>query len=891
MTLPKNEQGQISIFFSASLVVIVSLVAFIINIGLFVKAKINLQNATDSAAFAGAAVQSRQLTRIAYLNWEMRNVFKEWMFKYYVVGNLNNKDVISPNSGSGPMKYNLETDNDVIASRQTPDPFNIPIVCLHIEGSQTNICKRYSVPGIPEFGSSNIIGAEQASRALIDSIIAAKSANCIDRTKLNMLVANTWAYNVVTESSKDSLSGQGPSILTDRSGAWPKAVELALRIRNLEYVMNRPPQTSGVCREGSTTYGKTRCRSGIQEIESQSLVGNERIVKAFYSAYRNLGNDVDDEMKKSFTLTEIPPQEVTYDNDADASNLLSSQKGKKKYWVDLKLMMVNYATFYAAMIPRAERNQGTPVSGACDISKVALPVPGYPMGFYKDPNVLTYYAVKGEAEFVGMFNPFKVDAIKLHAYAAAKPFGGRIGPALFIQKEGTTYLTSRTTKKRSVPYITSYEFTGTKIRGQEITGTNFVAGTPLPTNSTQSPGSFWLESETSTLGGKPTDATSIQFGVPNLVYDYESPFETTGYTDNQASINKINSAAPGGQLSIGLFSRNQFQKFKGGIQQDASPERLRAEIGRVRAPTQYEAANYLIPSPTQFNFANALDTFGIASGEGEDLKNGYTLFKTKIFAPLVRGPGSNQNDVLFNNVSELTSSIYDFMRVQEIGMKKYRLSMNRAAQAIYNQRNNIAAGAEGTAAGYVKAAEGVSDINFTGDIDQLPNSCNSLAGQFLYFYFGGGVAGSEVPKNSANCPKPLGDLLQEYFSSTNNFDATFYDMDLTWKTSEINQNGRKYMSAYMPGPFTGVNQNGQQVNPIDSDISENMWRNQYSTKFVPVNSLRQGGGARWDNARFPIYSEGGISSEGSNPETGQKRFANPLRPETVNADDLDTINY
>src|SRR5690606_5799467 len=277
MTLAKNEKGQISIFFSASLVVIVSLVAFIINIGLFVKAKINLQNATDSAAFAGAAVQSRQLTRIAYLNWEMRNIFKEWMFKYYVVGNLNNKDVINPDGGSGPMKYNLETDVDVIASRQTPDPFNIPTVCLHIEGSSTNICKRYSVPGIPEFGSSYIIGAEQASRALIDSIIAAKSANCIDRTRLNMLVANTWAYNVITPSAEDSLSGQGPSILTDRPGAWPKAVELALRIRNLEYIMNRQPETNGVCRLGSTSYGKTRCTRGIQDIESERQMGNERI--------------------------------------------------------------------------------------------------------------------------------------------------------------------------------------------------------------------------------------------------------------------------------------------------------------------------------------------------------------------------------------------------------------------------------------------------------------------------------------------------------------------------------------------------------------------------------------------------------------------------------------
>ncbi len=84
-----GERGQISIFFASSLIVLISIIAFVINIGLFVKAKINLQNATDASAYAGAAVQARMLNRIGFMNWEMRNNYKEWMFKYYVLGNLN----------------------------------------------------------------------------------------------------------------------------------------------------------------------------------------------------------------------------------------------------------------------------------------------------------------------------------------------------------------------------------------------------------------------------------------------------------------------------------------------------------------------------------------------------------------------------------------------------------------------------------------------------------------------------------------------------------------------------------------------------------------------------------------------------------------------------------
>lgn len=89
-----------------ALILVMGMLAFIINIGLFVKAKINLQNAVDAAAFAGAATQSRQLTNIANVNWEMRNTYKEWMFKYYILGqmglvkgnnNLSDAALASPN--------------------------------------------------------------------------------------------------------------------------------------------------------------------------------------------------------------------------------------------------------------------------------------------------------------------------------------------------------------------------------------------------------------------------------------------------------------------------------------------------------------------------------------------------------------------------------------------------------------------------------------------------------------------------------------------------------------------------------------------------------------------------------------------------------------------------
>ncbi len=68
-------------------------------------------------------------------------------------------------------------------------------------------------------------------------------------------------------------------------------------------------------------------------------------------------------------------------------------------------MPVNYATFYTMLAP-VSTTDGIAVKGLqadsnaeCVATKVGMPVPGFPLGFVKNPDVLTYYAVKGEATF------------------------------------------------------------------------------------------------------------------------------------------------------------------------------------------------------------------------------------------------------------------------------------------------------------------------------------------------------------------------------------------------------------------------------------------------------------------------------------------------------------
>src|SRR4051794_7304290 len=114
--------------------------AFVINTGMLVNAKINLQNAADLAAYAGAAVQARQLTQISYLNYEMRRQWKKFLFRIYIIGNMA-LDGFPRNAGaSGPMAY--------VPNNNKPNvDYKVPATCV-IFNSNDNFCHLDTLPSI-----------------------------------------------------------------------------------------------------------------------------------------------------------------------------------------------------------------------------------------------------------------------------------------------------------------------------------------------------------------------------------------------------------------------------------------------------------------------------------------------------------------------------------------------------------------------------------------------------------------------------------------------------------------------------------------------------------------------------------------------------------------------
>lgn len=826
---------------AVSLMLVMAMLAFVINVGLFVKAKINLQNAVDAAAFAGAATQSRQLTNIAYLNWEMRNTYKEWMFKYYVLGQLSLL-------GSGPLADGYKFDSTACSGTnasfllKTPptsatgtysgfDPYNIPSICIH-NATSNDICGIYTLPGVPRFPSVGVAGISEVFESFVISLVQKKAEDCASRTQINYLASMAWTFN----SGISAVPG-APAIASNRPGAWLESLELALRMRNLEMIANRPP-------EKDMTY-----QTATQLGRDDKIGLNERPVKAFMSAFRNLsgGKYKDnletsagepDEFAKSFTLSELSPNVYNANPNSVSSFLIPPTKAysdgtlvTSKHYIDLQVMPVNLATFFTTFIPTTGDFGGTvSAEGSCKSSKTALPVPGYMIGFTKNPKVLTYYAVKGTANFTGLFFPLASDSddrfIQLTAYSAAKPFGGRIGPRLFSFDMNDQALVARDDKdSRSQSMIAALDL--------GPAASTYKPGMPIPANP-----DFWVTTGSgSYVGGTPsTSGGQMRFGIPNLIYDAESVADLEAQSTG-GSVGSILAVSPRPNqnnctptLDRGVYNRQQLKYLSDNFFNavgTTSPSTIDSNaVDRMliqsRRVTKYDAANYLIPDPTTTDKVDSQApsptiSHGPSSQEPQALDY-------ELFAPLI------ESRLLYADVGSIEFVINQYISSLKPSIEAYLKALLNVADGIA-KANTLSTSA--SAADLLSAAKSIHANATTGAFIP-PNlttaNCNNadLATKFNFFFTGT----TPVCNNT-----PLERLVTDYIQKKINAQQT-----ITYATTYFNpyKQSSDYMSAYMPGARQG-NPSGNYVSPIGvnppGSVGYSLRRNFYSTKFIPLHNV------------------------------------------------------
>ncbi len=846
-----NKKGQVSVFLGICTLVIIGLLAFIVNIGLYVKARIQLQNAVDAAAYAGASVQARQLTQLSYLNWEMRNTYKEWMFKYYVLGQASLPATYQSNLDKGPKKMNFRrrpftTDEtqSLLYGKDAYNKFNAPSICIAFTGEKFNICGVHTAPGLPRFEVEGVPGLSELAEATLNSFVKTATLACSERSTLNFAAALTWAYG----TGKAAIS-EAPSIAANRIGAWPQALELGLRMRNLEMIMNRPPVSAPICIQGSS------CTS-LEQLRAESpLPINMRSIKAFESAWRNLGgpSPANNELQDNFELTEISPQGFQAGSSSVSGMLIpgSASIGQTgvspltKHYLDIQLYPLNLVTFFTTFASTTKTTKGgTDQQGNCGSSLTALPVPAYLFGFVKNPEVLTYYAVKGTSKFKGLFYPFKEDqGITITAYASAKPFGGRIGPRLFSFKNNNQAVSPRTKgETRTAPYISGFD---TSSLGA------YIPGDPIP-----SVANFWVRKGTS-IGGIPQG--EVRFGIPNLLYDFGAnvgSIANQSYTADtilslQPAPNMI--AAETSNEELGLYDVEQFRLFSGLINNDGgaiTSELVGEALRKVRSPTRYEALNYLIP--TTNNIGMEAPDSAVKLGNGI---NGAIIYD--LYAPLF-GPGT-----LYQDINSLEEIVTTFIDSNQNAIKTFELSLKEVADNIRSQNTG-----ELDSSGdnlYAAAANAIyPKAPLTLDDTECENM--SLAGRFHHFF----------GKTNGVCQIiPLIKAMKKYFSDSQGKNSSYKNRyQAEYLPAKLPNSS--LMTGYMPGPRHGSTQEGELNHPFRSDLSYISRRNYYSTKLVAIEKLI---GSNFSYLSTSPYRE---KIQGSATDLNNLRFKNALDPSELN---------
>lgn len=199
--------------------------AMIVNVGLIVHDKINLQNSVDIAAYYAAQRQAEILNGIAHHNYQIRQAWKLLSWRIRVLGDLGYRG----HPLQQTMGNNLE---DRGAYGETgAQSYRVPSICINhgAWGSRQNACYdgKISIPQIPEFKMINIFSPFNFIFSMgVDTL---RDAQDMDGTKTgprNFNIALRWmhAYRVQVARSKEvirayaDLLSEGATDFKDISG-------------------------------------------------------------------------------------------------------------------------------------------------------------------------------------------------------------------------------------------------------------------------------------------------------------------------------------------------------------------------------------------------------------------------------------------------------------------------------------------------------------------------------------------------------------------------------------------------------------------------------------------------------------------------------------------------
>lgn len=395
-----NRRGQMALFIALLFQILFVFFAMIVNVGLLVHDKINLQNSVDMGAIYAAQKQAEVLSMIAHTNYQMRQSWKLLAWRMHVLGDMGRQThPLTSNKQFGP-----EPDAPDTASAK-------PIICLAHEswketvvgngGQPENICKKGSLLRIPKIPQTKIIapflGFPTAVQGFSEKMREVFKQRCKDAGPLNWLFAGHIYYHFKLEQSY-------------RRQLVVDLIENMLNKGGMNFRdMNGESIREGVIR----TITKNMTRSNRENFDP------DRDVEIFNSLEGKAANEI---------FPPIPVKVLVPYMDFTGADAASC---------NAQLRFFNAIPNPNAPNPNGLNHLPVNFSDDLDPQKVLQSAASDPftvndkdhpvVGVEKNPWLLAYVGVKVKVRARQPFAPLG-RPVEVVAKAFAQPFGGRIGP-------------------------------------------------------------------------------------------------------------------------------------------------------------------------------------------------------------------------------------------------------------------------------------------------------------------------------------------------------------------------------------------------------------------------------------------------------------------------------
>lgn len=409
----KNRKGQVALFVALIFQVLFLFFAMVINVGLLVHHKINLQNSVDLAAYYGAAKQAEDLNAIGHMNYQIRQSWKLLAWRYRMLGSAGEynvhpyQKVPSPHLDTAAAIETVSTSGDDLQNMEDGPAFCITYVPFgpypFIQPGE-NTCKDMShksgvalfkkppppIPGLPLY-SLNASVYNIAVTSFDNAIARCKTFGTINYVLLGKFVVAFKADQGDRLAAINELSSKMSTSTDDFYDLNGDSVSQGME-KTLDNNLTAPNRASRSNFKIYNSLGSSSCGQTGDPGRPVKWLNSVKIYPSFL-----------------YLDTDCNPHPTGSDPEIQTNGRALTGSELPKHY---------HETSFVSLVDSLKDQIGYASSLTDNFN--------FSIGVEKNPWCMAYVGASAETRPVIPFSPF--GSITLKARAFFKPFGGRVGP-------------------------------------------------------------------------------------------------------------------------------------------------------------------------------------------------------------------------------------------------------------------------------------------------------------------------------------------------------------------------------------------------------------------------------------------------------------------------------